>query len=192
MEEYLNTNAGFFGVSRAVNSRGEFIDLVSGNVASISESTPLGLRWYHRRENDPDILFDLPVPDFSRPVEIHSFCETCSNTTNPCNNGGICTLSGTCDCINGGSGALCQDKPLGDGTCNLYFNKKEYGWDGGDCCGGSCEGSNCGFAGLSLPFGLDSQTAMVETYDAASFGYEFCRDPSMAPITIQLNRFEVF
>ncbi|CAJ1952897.1 unnamed protein product [Cylindrotheca closterium] len=192
MEEYLNTDSGFVGVTNALQSTGELINLVSAGVAaSISESTPMGLRWYHNR-NEPGLLFDVPVPDLSRPVDIHSFCENCNNVTNPCDNGGICTSARICDCINGGSGELCQDKPLGDGTCNLYFNKEEYGWDGGDCCGESCEGSNCGFAGLSLPFGLDSQSTTVETYDAASFGYEFCRDPSMAPITIQLDQFEVF
>ena len=42
---------------------------------------------------------------------------------------------GTCDCVNGGSGALCAQVPAGDAVCQPYFNTQEYAWDGGDCCG---------------------------------------------------------
>ena len=68
---------------------------------------------------------------------------------------------------------------LGDGNCDPVFNELGYDFDGGDCCAATCTKSNCGRGGLSSVFGNSA---------ISGDGYESCKDPSLFPITLQLNR----
>jgi hypothetical protein len=76
-------------------------------------------------------------------------------------------------------------------VCNPYFNTEEYDYDGGDCCGGTCVGPTCGLAGLESPFGLDPNSDTIDAFDPINFGYESCKDPNMASLTIELDNFDI-
>ena len=72
------------------------------------------------------------------------------------------------------------DKYMKDGICDKVFNEKSYDFDGGDCCAATCSHENCGQGGLVNAF---------NSTDATGFGFPLCKDPSMVPITIELNDF---
>ncbi|CAJ1943607.1 unnamed protein product [Cylindrotheca closterium] len=190
MQEYMDNDPEFLSILNATISVGGNVSLVTGSTIGTPNShTPLGLRWFRMREQDPRVPYNYPTADSSRPVEMVVECATCNNSTNPCGYGGVCRANQTCDCINGGYGALCHQLPLGDAFCNPYFNTEYYDYDGGDCCGGSCRGPQCGLGGLSFAFGLDSQAQGIDEFNI--LGYEFCEDPKMASVTIELRDFEI-
>lgn len=193
MGEYMDSDDNFRSILEAIVKYGEWVALVSSSVDSdSSQLTPLGLQWYRPRQTESNLEYNIPAADLSRPESVIFTCAKCDNSTNPCFHGGICTHERSCDCVNGGSGALCQEIPLGDGVCNPYFNTEVYGYDGGDCCGATCAGPACGLAGLELPFGIDPYSDTLEAYDPINFGYDFCEDPEMAPLTIELHDIDVF
>ncbi|CAJ1943609.1 unnamed protein product [Cylindrotheca closterium] len=189
MQEYLDSDPAFSEILKNMIYTGAHVNIVTNSVNNEdNQYTPLGMRWFRMQEQDPTLPYNYPTGDQSRPVEIHLSCATCNNITNPCSFGGICLEGGVCDCINGGSGALCTHVPIGDAVCHPYFNSEQFGWDGGDCCAGSCIGPQCGLGGLSRPFDIDGD----QSRDLFSIlGYEFCEDPSMAPLTIELHNFKV-
>lgn len=212
---------GFLSILESIMKDGKHVDLVSESGGSNGAyETPLGKRWYRKLHLEESIAFRYPTPDQTRQEHIEISCAACSED-NPCLFQGVCKEDKTCDCINGGTGSLCQEPPLGDGICNTYFNKEPYEWDGGDCCGktieelltnvtfsftvsasspfpwfaptgGTCTGPQCGLDGLAFPFGLDSGKETVENFDAGNLGYGHCEDPSMAPLTIELSNFKLF
>lgn len=136
MQEYLDSDPSFPEFLFSLIFFGEYVDVVTNFVnGEDNEYTPLGMRWFRPQEQDPLLPGNYPTADQSRPVEMSLSCATCNNSTNPCLFGGICLEDGTCDCINGGNGALCGEIPAGDSVCHPYFNTEMYDWDGGDCCG---------------------------------------------------------
>jgi len=186
MQEYLDSDQAFPEILFNMVNTGAHVDIVTSSVNNEdNQYTPEGMRWFRMPEQDPNFPYNYPTADQSRPVDIHLTCATCNNITNPCSFGGVCVEDGTCDCINGGSGALCTEVPVGDATCHPYFNTEQFDWDGGDCCGATCIGPQCGLGGLSHPFGV----AVKEP--TTILGYGFCEDPTMAPLTIELRDFEL-
>jgi hypothetical protein len=193
ISEYLDTDDSFRLIVETIVKEGRWVELVSESVNSDNgQVTPLGLQWYRPRKEQTELPFNVAMADLSRPVDVVFSCARCDNTSNPCYHGGTCTPDSTCECENGGSGTLCQETPVGDGECNPYFNTDIYDYDGGDCCGGTCVGPACGLAGLESPFGLDPNSDTIIAFDPVNFGYEFCKDPNMASLTIELDNFDTF
>jgi hypothetical protein len=69
---------------------------------------------------------------------------------------------------------------IGDGNCDEVFDKFDYQYDVGDCCGSTCSGSNCGIGSLKNAFGA---TENITSGD----GFQNCKDPAMVPITIRID-----
>ena len=67
---------------------------------------------------------------------------------------------------------------IGDGTCDLVFNKLDYDYDDGDCCASTCIGTNCGRGENYSFFG---------STDIVGTGFPSCIDKSMVAVTIVLN-----
>ena len=68
---------------------------------------------------------------------------------------------------------------IGDGICNSFFNLGEYDYDEGDCCSSTCTTEAvCGIGALKKVF---------DTNIVPGDGYPDCKNPSMKPITINLN-----
>ncbi|CAJ1933930.1 unnamed protein product [Cylindrotheca closterium] len=188
---------------------GEWVSLVSERVEiSSDEGSPLGLLWFYPRyEESP--LIDFPAADIARPVTAPFPCGFCDDDSNPCLYEGKCnTDTGFCNCTHGASGALCQDKPLANGICNVYFNTAEFGYDEGDCCLGTCIGPTCGEDDLPSPFNRQwSVFFSLEVHDtfenrqipfgilpesepdfiSLPFWFEHCIDPRMAKVTLEVS-----
>lgn len=154
---YSSSESSSSGLFRLLEERltsgggNEWVRFISEAVDFDSES-PLGLEWYYplykRNSDDSDDIdvgsmdyssvmkkLDFPPPDMSRLLESEftPSCQFCDALTNPCFFEGICNEeTGFCDCMHGTSGALCQDRPLGNGICNQYFNTAQHEYDGGD------------------------------------------------------------
>lgn len=77
-----------------------------------------------------------------------------------------------------------------DAICDPYFNTEQFAYDGGDCCGGTCNGPECGLGMSPVTFGIDSQAQNVDEFNILSF--HNCKDPKMAPMTLELSNFELF
>ena len=85
----------------------------------------------------------------------------------------------TFDCKNSGAmGLLCEVPPLSNGECNAYFNTEVFEYDGGDCCGATCDSPRCGLAALDFAFG--------HNLTAIGNGFPNCKDESMVTLTIFL------
>ncbi|KAL3939180.1 MAG: hypothetical protein SGBAC_006053, partial [Bacillariaceae sp.] len=196
MQAYMDAEPEFKSILLDIVWLGKHVGLVTASVASNTVElsyTPSGLRWFRKREADRDTPYNYPTADQSRPVdEILLSCASCDDIENPCSFEGQCLEDGTCSCVNGGSGALCKLPPSGDAICNRYFNTEVYGWDGGDCCGGTCIGPQCGLGGIASPFGIENYLEDTGTNEFSVLGYGSCEDPSMAPLTIELKDFDVF
>ena len=71
---------------------------------------------------------------------------------------------------------------LNDGICNIFFNKAEFKFDGGDCCVKTCiHHPECGKDAFSKHvFDMDIDSG---------YGFPNCRDPaaSMKPVVIQMK-----
>lgn len=189
-----------------MNVGSEWILSISEPVDGLNDQgTPLGLQWYFPRDIGEDLNstadFNFYLPDLTRPVGLA--CASCNSKTNPCLHEGVCNdKTGKCECKHGASGKLCRDLPFGDGTCNTYFNKLDYGYDSGDCCASTCRVSSCEDSRIALPFGLDvlgkkgnesravwfgpliGPLIGVEPSTKA-FGYDECRDPNQASFVVQ-------
>jgi len=70
------------------------------------------------------------------------------------------------------------DSFLGDGKCDLFFNKLGYAFDDGDCCAATCTGSSCGRNRHTDVFGSSTKSWT---------GFPNCKEPQMLPIIIHLN-----
>ncbi|CAJ1968799.1 unnamed protein product [Cylindrotheca closterium] len=128
------------------------------------QGSALGLQWYLPRYETADetsegdnsrgyLQRNFPSADLTRPIDTVMTCLYCNKETNPCRYEGVCDNdSGICNCKHGTKGELCQIEPLENGVCDLFFNTAEYQYDGGDCCGGTCVGAQCGEDDRPNPF----------------------------------------
>jgi hypothetical protein len=121
---------------------------------------PSGLSWFH--PGSPDITEIMPVLG----IDTFFTCSKCS-IYNPCAFGNICDGDGQCICKNGEAGSFCRVIPVGDGQCNEFYNNRVFGYDGGDCCEGSCSSGGIHQCGIMEEDGLDG----------ISVGFPFCIDP---------------
>ncbi|KAL3935441.1 MAG: hypothetical protein SGBAC_009038 [Bacillariaceae sp.] len=146
-----------------------WVRFLSEAVDADTES-PLGLEWFHPLYSDEAVSDDggessaysnfiqklaFPPADMSRLLDSAYVpsCQFCDLLKNPCFFEGVCDeQTGVCDCRNGATNALCQDRPLANGICNLFFNSAEHNYDGGDCCRSTCVGSFCGQDDLLDPY----------------------------------------
>jgi len=158
-------------------SGNQWVHFMSEAVDEDTES-PLGLEWFYPLYSDEAMGADLdqssaysntiqklafPPADTSRLLDSESrpSCQFCNLLKNPCFFEGECDeQTGVCSCRHGATGGLCQDRPLADGICNLFFNSAEHNYDGGDCCGSTCDGAFCGQDDL-----LDPYTSGVPTFN---------------------------
>jgi hypothetical protein len=145
-------------------------EIVSFNTAADESSAPTSLAWYlpgsfNIAEIDPVIGIDTVF-----------VCSKCGPLF-PCAYGNTCDDVGKCICGNGESGSLCQVIPIGDGKCNEYFNKREFDFDGGDCCEASCISGSLHQCGIVADNGLDN----------IPVGFPFCFDPSYGCEDIQAS-----
>ena len=99
-------------------------DCANGEKGALCEAAPLA-------DGKCDIFFNTIDYDYDGGV----FCNVTAPEIRSCINKGVCGNDGYCNCENSGStGKFCEVTPETDGTCNPYFNKVEYDYDGGDCC----------------------------------------------------------
>jgi hypothetical protein len=74
------------------------------------------------------------------------------------------------------------DEFQGDGKCDINLNSYDFQYDGGDCCGMTCESEGCGNGNIA-PF-----TAFNRPFDTkGTIGFPTCMDPEMEDVTITLN-----
>jgi len=77
------------------------------------------------------------------------------------------------------------DEFQGDGKCDPNLNKYDFQYDGGDCCGMTCESDLCGNGNVA-PF-----TAFNRPFDMkGTIGFASCGDPEMEDITITLEEID--
>jgi hypothetical protein len=147
LESYFETfHAYYSNYTVSFISEAVYIDSTTDIRAS-----PLGLVWYHATAMDQgpsDTMAGIPAPDTRREqIEPNLLCAICDQVQNPCLFDAICKDIGTCGCTQGSTGRLCQIPPLSNGRCDEFFNRAEFGFDGGDCCGSTCRStpeSTCG------------------------------------------------
>lgn len=71
---------------------------------------------------------------------------------------------------------------FGDGKCFAGFNSIDYDYDGGDCCGATCENSKCGVGAMTNAFNT--------SLDISGDGFPYCEDPVMEDIIIRITSIE--
>lgn len=74
------------------------------------------------------------------------------------------------------------DASFGDGECFNGLNNIDYEFDGGDCCGATCNLFECGAGALYQAFNV--------TLNEAGDGFPYCKNPDMVNITIRINSIE--
>jgi hypothetical protein len=136
-------------------------DIVNFNTAADETSAPTSIGWYlpgsyNIAEIDPVLGIDTVF-----------VCSKCGSLF-PCAYENKCDETGKCICENGETGSLCQVIPIGDGKCNEFFNRREFDFDGGDCCEGSCSSGSTHKCGIIAEDGLDN----------IPVGFPFCYDPT--------------
>ena len=105
-------------------------------------ATPVGLRWHRARPTTQDSGGNTIRPSHdNRAIEAVLICASCGEH-NPCFHEGECNKDEKCECRHGAGGALCQVAPVKNGKCDPFFNKGEFGFDGGDCCQVTCTNSS--------------------------------------------------
>ena len=146
------------------------------SIASLEDSgTPVGLTWVSLEQADPIERVKLLKVRSSTSTLL---CAVCNDLTNPCLNEGRCNTLGRCECKHGVKGDLCQVRPIGDGSCNPFFNTRSFRYDGGDCCESTCSPSTyrCGTISdgdLDETFNLRSENNFV------NMGFQICSDPAI-------------
>ena len=185
---------GFHALQLSSNT-GHAITFLSDEVDKSwgSSLSPIGIGWHKviYPEDDDNAIVDDDFyinyyshdwfPQVGSKIEAASFsCIFCDTATNPCEYDGTCNTNGKCDCLYGTTGPLCDIIPLGNGQCNDYFNTDEFGYDGGDCCGATCDGPGC-LVPLPTYFGKSMQ---VDTLTSIGRGFPDCADPFQVPISI--------
>ena len=125
--------------------------------------TPVDLRWY-AATTDVDGKWKKADGLENRKTTV--ICSICS-TANPCYFDAKCNSNNVCNCTTGSSGTLCQVPPSGNGFCDKHFNKREFDYDGGDCCIDTCVSKDyiCGH---------DKSGQFYVGYDTCDF--ETCND----------------
>lgn len=72
-----------------------------------------------------------------------------------------------------------------NGICNDNLNKKDFKWDGGDCCGTTCYNPSCGLVTYTTAFGQelrDSETVFVD--------FPNCGNDILVNVTVELDTYE--
>jgi len=103
-----------------------------------SVMTTVGLSWV---EAVPQVDNESQKANHNIKTKSSFICQLCSES-NPCFYNGVCLEDQKCYCTTGSSGTLCQVLPTNNGHCDPYFNKREFSYDGGDCCSNTCMSSN--------------------------------------------------
>jgi len=69
-----------------------------------------------------------------------------------------------------------------DGICNVFFNKPELKFDGGDCCATTCNHTGCGK-------GVFNSKSLFGTVIESGDGYPNCKDPdsNVKSVAIEIN-----
>lgn len=128
---------------------------------------PASLNWFKPELQLED---EIQAVNKNSPIDAKLLCSYCDNETNPCNFNGICQDDGTCECVNGATGALCQIKPISNGFCDLAFNTAQEAFDGGDCCEGTCQNTSEYVCGMeTIKNGTESTLVYI--------GFPNCSDP---------------
>lgn len=75
---------------------------------------------------------------------------------------------------------FCQEF-LGDGKCDANLNNNDFKWDGGDCCGMTCNHPDCGVPSMNKTtvFGDEVTSDMVD--------FPSCQDTNMVDVTFVLG-----
>jgi hypothetical protein len=135
-------------------------EIVRFNTAADEKSAPTNIEWF--LPGSTDIAEMDPVLG----INTVFVCSKCGPLY-PCAFGNECE-DGKCVCKNGEKGSLCQVIPVGDGRCDRFFNEREFDYDGGDCCEGSCK------SGPMYTCGIMEENSL----DSIPIGFPFCKDPS--------------
>ena len=166
-------NAGFNGTVAQV-------DVESEPVSSESQKdsgTPVGLTWVSLERADPMDSVKLLNGEKSFASLL---CAGYNDLTNRCQNEGrYNTTSQTCECKHGAKGALCQVQPIGDGSCNPFFNKPSFSYDGGDCCESTCLPSSPYYCGTINYGDLDEMFNLRRESNFVFMGFQYCSDPAI-------------
>lgn len=134
LAEYMNSS---FHAERSDYSVGFISEAVDIDTPT-DIATPLGLEWLSAQDKATGVT-GMQVPDKFWSVDAIFLCAVCDDIANPCKFEGMCLVAaGSCDCVRGSSGTLCQIPPSGNGRCDPFFNTPEFSYDGGDCCQNSC------------------------------------------------------
>ena len=136
-------------------------EVVKFDTATDERPDPTSVSWF--LPGSPDITQIRPVIG----IDTIFTCSKCGPLY-PCAFGNVCDGNGNCICENGETGSFCQISPVGDGQCDQFFNKRAFGYDGGDCCEGSCSMGAIHQCGIIDYDGLDG----------IPVGFPFCLDPS--------------
>lgn len=165
--EYLKTKFHAHWSSYSVSFISEPMDVDTPK----DSATPVGLQWFHAMPL-VESQSVIQQADTNRPSGAVLLCAICNNSTNPCLYGNLCRPDGSCHCMTGSSGTLCQVPPVHDGRCDTFFNTAEFEYDGGDCCQEICVSTvehSCG--NIDRPaFDLPFQEYV---------GYPFCSDSDL-------------
>ena len=82
---------------------------------------PIDLQWL--LPGSDEILEMNPILSINTVL----LCTDCAIDSNSCSNNNPCDeVTSTCTCKHGEKGSLCQVIPLGDGRCDLFFNRIEF------------------------------------------------------------------
>jgi len=171
LPEVLSTDFHAYWSNYAVGFLSDPVDVDTPDDAA----TPVGLRWIQAKTKQngasTNNAISVQSTDQNRPSAAILLCSTCSNTTNRCLFDGLCNDDGSCTCLTGSSGALCQIPPVGNGLCDVFFNTPEFTHDGGDCCEDTCISS----AEHSCGQGIIGSTGGVDAFGFV--GFPQCNDP---------------
>jgi hypothetical protein len=165
-------NAGFNGHIAQVNVLSEPV-----SIASLEDSgTPIGLTWVSLEQANPIERAKLVKERSSTSTLL---CTVCNDSTNPCLNEGWCNTVGLCECKHGVKGELCQVRPIGDGSCNSFFNLPNFRYDGGDCCESTCLPSSRYHCGTINDGDLDETFNLRRENNFVDMGFQSCSDPAI-------------
>ncbi len=74
------------------------------------------------------------------------------------------------------------DQFADDGRCDEKLNNFDYRFDGGDCCGTTCNHANCGTSEVIYAFDQE--------LTAGAVGFPSCQDPELVDLTVNLTAME--
>lgn len=125
---------------------------------------PVGISWFTVINREGLARADLDADNEGSEL----ICAVCNDKTNKCRYDNLCNPDGSCTCLHGEQGRLCELVPLANGHCDVFFNNPAFNFDGGDCCSQTCSGDafRCG-------------TTTVGNLNLVDVGYSHCKSPSV-------------